>query len=408
MALFGRELLTRFRYDETLKDIAQGWEDYDLWIRLAEAGEAIAFVPQIVATFRHHSDSMLSGIRQAEADALFEVILSKGKTLAPAIEKKSIHIPAGADDGALLDALPGITEQALTVTLDPAYAQSPSVLFLAAQLGASIQERPSESIELAITPAMASPVSVAEVARRVWTRSNLKPCPVAISIITPVYNSPPRWLSVCIESVTTQLYPFFEWVIVDDCSSSPETLEQLEAIAQLDHRVVLHHLPQNKGVSIATDIAINLAKGDFLLFLDHDDFLSDEALLRVAAALTEDPTIDAIVSSHLSVNAVGEEIGRVIKTEWVEDWREVIARNDSTHLRGFAKHLFGKVGPHDTNLNGCQDTDWLLRAKKMGAIKNPKVLPECLYHWRQVGEGMSTKSGSRHVVEKMKAKHGLN
>lgn len=92
-----------------------------------------------------------------------------------------------------------------------------------------------------------------------------------ISVIIPVYNSA-HWLSRCLESVCGQTLENIEIICVDD-GSSDDSPAILEAYARRDPRIRLHLLGMNRGVSTARNIGIAAARGEWLSFVDSDDFI---------------------------------------------------------------------------------------------------------------------------------------
>src|SRR6185295_273072 len=71
-----------------------------------------------------------------------------------------------------------------------------------------------------------------------------QPC---ITIITPVFNTPPHWLEECVESVLAQVYDKWELILIDDNSTDPETLKLLPELAARDRRIVLARIDQRGG-----------------------------------------------------------------------------------------------------------------------------------------------------------------
>lgn len=90
-----------------------------------------------------------------------------------------------------------------------------------------------------------------------------------LSIIMPVYNAE-KWIKRTIQSVISQSYKDFEFIIVlDCCTDNCESICKEYAIK--DNRIVVKSLSQNVGVSTSSNVGIDLAKGDYIAFLDHDD-----------------------------------------------------------------------------------------------------------------------------------------
>lgn len=97
-----------------------------------------------------------------------------------------------------------------------------------------------------------------------------------VSIIIPVYNSE-KYLSKCIQSVLAQTYSNFELIIVDD-GSTDKSKELCEYYAQKDNRMIVK-CQSNKGPSCARNFGLENVTGDFLLFIDSDDWIDENLLM---------------------------------------------------------------------------------------------------------------------------------
>ncbi|MBR5160328.1 MAG: glycosyltransferase family 2 protein, partial [Thermoguttaceae bacterium] len=97
----------------------------------------------------------------------------------------------------------------------------------------------------------------------------------AISVIIPVYNVEP-YLRECLDSVVNQTFRDIEIICVNDGSTdgSPAILEEYAA---KDSRIIIIH-QQNGGLSAARNSGMNAAKGDFILFVDSDDYIKQNTL----------------------------------------------------------------------------------------------------------------------------------
>lgn len=96
-----------------------------------------------------------------------------------------------------------------------------------------------------------------------------------ISIIVPVYNTE-AYLRRCLESILTQTFTDFECILIDDGSldNCPMICDEY---ATKDNRIIVIH-QKNSGVSIARNIGLNVAKGEWINFVDSDDWLEPNAL----------------------------------------------------------------------------------------------------------------------------------
>lgn len=113
--------------------------------------------------------------------------------------------------------------------------------------------------------------------------------PSLVSVYTPTHNTG-SYLREAYDSLRAQVYPDWEWVVVDDASTDG-TWDELLAIARGDHRVRAHRLARPDGrIGSLKGIATRLARGSVLLELDHDDLLTEDCLGEVVAAF-EDPEV---------------------------------------------------------------------------------------------------------------------
>lgn len=105
------------------------------------------------------------------------------------------------------------------------------------------------------------------------------------SIITPVYNAQ-KYLDECIKSVLAQSYKNFEFILADD-GSNDSSLEIIKKYAILDSRIK-YFSKINEGQGIIRNQALKQAKGDYVLYLDCDDWLEDDALLKLKEKFKKD------------------------------------------------------------------------------------------------------------------------
>ena len=92
-----------------------------------------------------------------------------------------------------------------------------------------------------------------------------------VSIVIPAYNPPKNLFRDCIESITTQNYSNFEVVVIDD-GSKPEFAEYMDIVASQDSRILVIH-QTNTGEGGASNAGMQMASGDYVVFVDADDCL---------------------------------------------------------------------------------------------------------------------------------------
>lgn len=200
-----------------------------------------------------------------------------------------------------------------------------------------------------------------------------------ISIIVPTYNTPLAFLRPMLTSVQDQTYQNWELCVADG-STTQETRTFLEQAAASEPRLKLRLLEDNGGIAANTNAAIELASGDFITFLDHDDTLAPFALFEVAKALEADPSIDLLYSDEDKLTQDGKTR---LKPHFKPDWSPENLRsyNYITHLMVIKKSLLDAVGHVRPGFEGSQDFDLVLRATEKA--KNIYHIPKILYHWRE-------------------------
>ena len=124
-----------------------------------------------------------------------------------------------------------------------------------------------------------------------------------ISVIVPVKNVE-KYLDECLSSVLSQSYTDFELICVND-GSTDSSYQILREFAQKDERVILISHLESLGVSAARNTGLDIARGEFVFFLDSDDYLLPGSLERMHRLMT--PDVDAVVSSVKNVDERGSQ-----------------------------------------------------------------------------------------------------
>jgi glycosyltransferase involved in cell wall biosynthesis len=146
---------------------------------------------------------------------------------------------------------------------------------------------------------------------------------LSVSVLVPCFNAG-RWLVECIESVRQQSFPPLETVIVDDGSDDADTLEILNTYESVQAINVLHK--SNGGVASARNAALEAAKGDYVLFLDSDDYLEPNALTVMAAA-AEKTGAGFVGAGWRDVDEVGRSLRTVVPGTVSEDYYAAAVNN---------------------------------------------------------------------------------
>ncbi|MEY3219781.1 MAG: hypothetical protein RIT27_1138 [Pseudomonadota bacterium] len=218
-----------------------------------------------------------------------------------------------------------------------------------------------------------------------------------ISIITPVYNTPPSYLKECLESVQLQAYPYWEMCLVDDGTTHLETLEILKQFCSQDKRFKLFHFSHNQGICAATNQAIQMAKGDYVAFLDHDDRLAVDALFYIAEMIIENQNTDVIYTDKDMISPRNRRFMHLFKPDWSPE--TLLSGNYLFHLMVYKRDLIMQLGGVRNSFEGSQDYDLILRASDKENL-NVQHISKVLYHWRQHPQSVSLKHEVKDYIYK--------
>ena len=201
-----------------------------------------------------------------------------------------------------------------------------------------------------------------------------------MSILLPAYNSEQEWLERALDSVLSQVYPHWELCVCDDGSTRGHVREILSLYERLDGRIKVSYQERNAGISGASNEALSMAGGEFVVLLDHDDELTPDALFEVVKLLQEHPDADLVYSDEDIVDEAGYPLTPHFKPDWSPDL--LMSYNYITHLGVCRRTLVEEVGGFREGFEGSQDYDLFLRlTEKTGKIHH---IPKILYHWWRV------------------------
>lgn len=120
-----------------------------------------------------------------------------------------------------------------------------------------------------------------------------------ISVIVPIYNSE-KYLNRCIDSILNQSYRNLEIILIDD-GSIDNSFEVCKKYSNIDNRIKIVH-KKNEGVSSARNIGLNMAKGEWISFIDSDDYIEKEMYEKLYKnALKNDAEISTCVLKYRTI-----------------------------------------------------------------------------------------------------------
>jgi glycosyltransferase involved in cell wall biosynthesis len=220
-----------------------------------------------------------------------------------------------------------------------------------------------------------------------------------ISVVLPAYETDPRHLREAIGSVRAQSYPDWELVVVDDGSRRADTRRAITRAVSRDPRITARVLERNAGISAATNAGLELTRGELVAFLDHDDTLAPDALLRVAQAFAADD-VDVVYTDQDKLTAKGRRTDPFLKPDWSPVY--ALGAMYVGHLLVARRELIAEAGALDPAFDTIQDFDLLLRLSER--TERIRHVPEILYHWRAVPGSIALGEDEKEGVSELQAR----
>jgi O-antigen biosynthesis protein len=211
-----------------------------------------------------------------------------------------------------------------------------------------------------------------------------------ISVVMPVYNPQIEFLEEAIQSVRQQVYPHWEFCIADDNSPNPAVRELIEKHAVEDPRIRFVFRMENGHISASSNSALELAHGEYIALLDHDDLLHPMALYYTAEAVNQHPDAEIIYSDEDKLGVDGKRKDPYFKSDFNYDL--FLSQNMISHLGIYRTDAIRRLGGFRLGTEGSQDYDLALRLLEIIQPNQVVHIPRVLYHWR-VSE-QSTASGA--------------
>ena len=210
-----------------------------------------------------------------------------------------------------------------------------------------------------------------------------------ISIIMPAYNTPPKSFKETLLSVKEQSYSKWELCVSDGGDIPVKPV--IDEIFGNDDRIKYKKLNENFGISGNSNKALELATGDFVAFLDHDDILEPDVLYEVTSAIVTKGA-DMVYTDE---DKVSENLDNYFRPYRKPDYnRELLLSNNYIcHFCAISRSIIAKTGGFRSEYDGAQDYDLFLRCIEYAT--RIEHVNKILYHWR-----VSTQSTSDNPFNK--------
>lgn len=225
------------------------------------------------------------------------------------------------------------------------------------------------------------------------------------SFVMPTYNTPPALLRACLDALLAQTYRDFEVCVADDNSTDPHVVAILTDYVARDPRVRFVARPFNGHISAASNSALALATGDFIVLVDHDDLIPDYTLSVLACAIDRSPDADILYSDEDKITLIGQRVQPYFKGAFNKYL--MYGHNMVSHLGVYRRSLVEEVGGFRLGLEGSQDYDLLLRCMEASGPDRIVHVPHILYHWRII-PGSTAMSADQKGYAAIAAQNAIN
>ena len=221
-----------------------------------------------------------------------------------------------------------------------------------------------------------------------------------ISVLMPVYNTDPKYLSQAIDSVINQVYTNWELCIADDLSTSQDTLKTIKKYELLDKRIKIVYRTENGHISKASNSALELCTGEYTALLDHDDLMVPHALFCIANSIQKED-LALIFSDEDKVTSENLRFNHLFKTDWNPEL--ILSQNFICHLSVYNTKILKELGGFRAGFEGAQDWDLALRVVDYAGKDKVLHIPHILYHWRAIESSTASSTLAKpYVLEAQK------
>lgn len=220
-----------------------------------------------------------------------------------------------------------------------------------------------------------------------------------ISVIIPVYNAK-RFLKECVDSVLNQTFQDFELLLIDDGSNDGSELI-CDMYAESDIRIKVYH-KENEGIALTRNYGLLKAKGNYIAFVDSDDYITPVYLERLLFAIENTNSDIAFCYSKRfrNLNKIDEING--LEANFIKkSQKDIIEGLFSTteHMAVWCK-LYKRKFLKDTKfppINIAEDVDF--NSKIYLKTEKFVLVPEFLYYWRENPRSITRSPFSIHNID---------
>ena len=204
-----------------------------------------------------------------------------------------------------------------------------------------------------------------------------------ISVLTPLYNTPEKFLREFLDSFVNQTAPNGQLCLADASDAEHADVKRIAEEYQQKNQRIVYKKVENRGIAANTNAAAALADGEYLALADHDDILAPHAMYTMGKAILQlraqgKPDGFLYSDEALFSKSIQRPVVAHFKPDYAPDY--LLCCNYICHLAVFQKALWDEIGGERPECDGSQDHDLFLRLlEKTGGAAH---VPQVLYYWR--------------------------
>ena len=214
------------------------------------------------------------------------------------------------------------------------------------------------------------------------------------TVVMPVHNTGPKYLSDAVESVVAQTHQKWQLVMVVDASTREVTTRTAEALAAGDNRISLITCEGKQSVALVTNAGIEAATHEWVALMGNDDLIHQETLAWFSTCAANS---DLIYSDEDKLDASSRRHSPTWKPAWSS--RLLLSINYINHLAAIRTDIVRDIGGIRAGFDGAQDHDLMLRVSEIPDLRVAHI-PHVLYHRRQRPEFSSQSAVSSLAAER--------
>ncbi|WP_167361006.1 glycosyltransferase [Pseudomonas citronellolis] len=322
---------------------ARAKEDWLFWTSLALGGARFGYIHGHWAIYRQHDGSMRRSY------------VNMGRS----------WLQTGLKIEGMLSGREPLFFESVVAWFEQCYRANPSYRQEIAALQSQAQST-SQHMTLAI-PDRPATVDPQQILQRLDVLPRDTQTPL-ISVVIPIYGHY-EYLPGCLASLAEQGDVSMEIVCVDDASPDPRVATLLNALIDYHPRLRIRIQPSNKGISETQNVAVNLARGEFVAFLDCDDELEPGALATVRDCLQKHPDVDYVFTDRIDVDERGKPVrvaryGGYANLHFSTQERirtDLLDGMVASHLKIIRRSVYQMVNGSNAEFSGVQDWDLALK-----------------------------------------------